>query len=72
MNDWSDWNFLVKGSYAALAIVLGWATAALAATPGTLTSLRAIHALTNDEARQGIPALPDACQNVLAWVGRIK
>lgn len=50
----------MKGSYAALAIVLGWATAALAATPGTLTSLRAIHALTNDEARQGIPALFEA------------
>ncbi len=44
----------------ALAIILGWATAGWAATPGTLTSLRAIHVLTNEEARQAMPVAFEA------------
>ena len=39
----------------AFAIFLGWAVAATAASPATLTSLRAIHSLTNDEAGQALP-----------------
>src|ERR1035438_5654553 len=39
----------------AVAIVLGWASAAWAASPATLTTLRAIHALTNAEASKGLP-----------------
>ena len=39
----------------ALAVILGWAAAALAAEPGTLTSVRAIHALSNAEATHAIP-----------------
>lgn len=42
-------------SIAAVSIFLGWACAAGAATPATLTSLRAIHALTNTEAAQRLP-----------------
>ena len=37
------------------AILLGWATAAWAAPPGPLTTLRAIHALTNAEASKELP-----------------
>ena len=37
-----------------LAIVLGWAATAWAAPPATLTTLRAIHAVTNAEASQKI------------------
>ncbi|MGA2807248.1 MAG: GGDEF domain-containing protein [Terracidiphilus sp.] len=44
----------------ALAIVLGWASAALAAEPGTLTSLRAIQALSKTEASQSIPVAFEA------------
>ena len=36
-------------------MMLGWASAALAAAPGALTSLRAIHALTNDQASEKVP-----------------
>ena len=39
----------------AIAIFLGWAVAASAATPGTLTSLGAIRSLTNEQASQGLP-----------------
>ncbi len=39
----------------AVAIILGCATAALAGTPGTLTSLRAIHSLTLDQASLALP-----------------
>jgi diguanylate cyclase (GGDEF)-like protein len=42
----------MKRSTLAFAILLGWATAVLAAAPGTLTSLRQIHALTNEQAAQ--------------------
>ena len=44
----------------AVAIVLGWASAAWAAAPATLTTLRAIHALTNVEAHQAIPVAFEA------------
>src|ERR1035441_69978 len=37
------------------AILLGWVVAAWAATPGTLTTLRAITALSNAEASKGLP-----------------
>jgi diguanylate cyclase (GGDEF)-like protein len=37
------------------AIILGWASAAWAADPGTLTTLRAVHALTNAQASQALP-----------------
>jgi diguanylate cyclase (GGDEF)-like protein len=37
------------------AIILGWATAGWAATPGTLTSVRAIRALSKAEASQELP-----------------
>ena len=36
-------------------IALGWAPAALAAAPAPLTSVRAIHELTNAEANKGLP-----------------
>ncbi|MGA2634454.1 MAG: GGDEF domain-containing protein [Terracidiphilus sp.] len=39
----------------AIAIILGWAVAASAATPGRLTTLRAIHSLTLDQAYQALP-----------------
>ena len=42
----------MKRSIAAVAIFLGWACAAWSATPAPLTTLRAIHALTNAEANQ--------------------
>jgi len=38
-------------------IALGWAAAAWAASPAPLTSVRAIHALTNAEAGKGLPVL---------------
>jgi hypothetical protein len=43
-----------------LAIVLGWAATAWAAPPATLTTLRAIHAVTNAEASQGLPVAFEA------------
>ena len=42
------------------AIILGCASAAWAAAPATLTTLRAIHALTNAEASQAIPVAFEA------------
>jgi diguanylate cyclase (GGDEF)-like protein len=51
---------LMKRLIPAIAIILGWTTAAWAATPGTLTSLRAIHSLTNEEARQTLPVAFEA------------
>jgi diguanylate cyclase (GGDEF)-like protein len=39
----------------AIATILGWAMAASAGTPGTLTSVRAIHSLTNQESSQALP-----------------
>ena len=44
----------------AIAIILGWATAALAGTPGPLTSLRAIHSLPDEEARKSLPVAFEA------------
>jgi diguanylate cyclase (GGDEF)-like protein len=43
----------MKRSIAALAVILGYFTSAWAAGPAPLTSLRAIHALTNAQAAQG-------------------
>jgi diguanylate cyclase (GGDEF)-like protein len=40
-----------------IAILLGWASAAWAAAPATLTSLRAVTQLTNAEASKGIPVV---------------
>jgi diguanylate cyclase (GGDEF)-like protein len=45
----------MKRSILALAIILGLASVAQAAGPGTLTALKAIHALTNEQASHGIP-----------------
>ena len=42
----------MKRSTLALAILLGWATAVLAAAPSTLTTLRQVHTLTNEQAAQ--------------------
>jgi len=44
----------------AIAILLGWATAALAAEPATLTSLRAVHDLTEVEASHALPVAFEA------------
>jgi diguanylate cyclase (GGDEF)-like protein len=50
----------MKGWAAALAIGLAWATTAHAAGPAPLTTLRAIHALTNAEASNGLPVAFEA------------
>ena len=44
----------------ALAVILVWASAAWSAAPAPLTSLRAVHALTNDEAGKGLPVAFEA------------
>ena len=44
----------------AFAIILGWASAGWAAPPGPLTTLSAIHALTNDEASHALPVAFEA------------
>jgi diguanylate cyclase (GGDEF)-like protein len=44
----------------ALAIVLGWASAAWAVAPAPLITLRAIHTLTNAEASQALPVAFEA------------
>jgi len=46
---------LWKRAFPSLAILLGFALSAWAAAPAPLTTLRAIHALTNVEARQALP-----------------
>ena len=43
----------MKSVLAAILIVFGWASAVDAAVPGTLTTLRAVHDLTHDQAAQG-------------------
>ena len=43
-----------------LAVVLGFALAAWAESPATLTSIRAIHALTNAEANHALPVAFEA------------
>src|ERR1022692_4668003 len=50
----------MKRSIPVLAIILGWATAALAAAPAPITTLRAIHALTNTEASKDMPVAFEA------------
>jgi diguanylate cyclase (GGDEF)-like protein len=50
----------MKRTVNALAIVLGCASAAWAATPGTLTTLRAVHVLTNAEAHHALPVAFEA------------
>jgi diguanylate cyclase (GGDEF)-like protein len=50
----------MKKSIPALAIVLGWATAAWAAAPTPITTLRAIRALTNAEAGKAVPVAFEA------------
>ena len=47
--------FPMKSTMKVLAIILGFASVALASAPGTLTSLRAIHDLSNDEASHALP-----------------
>jgi DNA-binding winged helix-turn-helix (wHTH) protein len=44
----------------AIAILLGWAAAAWATTPATLTTLNQIHALTNAEASKSLPVAFEA------------
>jgi len=43
-----------------LSMVLGWATVAWAAGPAPLTSLRAIHQLSNDQVREPVPVAFEA------------
>jgi diguanylate cyclase (GGDEF)-like protein len=45
----------MKRSIAILAVILGWFTAAWAAGPAPLTTIRAIKALTNEEANRNLP-----------------
>jgi diguanylate cyclase (GGDEF)-like protein len=52
------------------AIVLGWASAAWATAPATLTTLRAIHAVTNAEAIQAIPVDFEATVTYFRWYTR--
>ncbi|MGA2085859.1 MAG: GGDEF domain-containing protein [Terracidiphilus sp.] len=51
--------FSMKRLFPAFAIILGWASAAWAA-PAPLTTLRAIHALTNDQASHALPVTFEA------------
>ena len=51
----------------ALAVILGWVPAALVAQPGTLTSLRAVHALGNTEASHSIPVAFEATVTYYNW-----
>ena len=50
----------MKRSLAIAFVIFGWATATLAAAPVALTSLRAISALSNAEARQALPVAFEA------------
>jgi diguanylate cyclase (GGDEF)-like protein len=50
----------MKRSISVLAIILGFTSVVLAAEPGALTTLRAIHALTNDEASRALPVAFEA------------
>jgi diguanylate cyclase (GGDEF)-like protein len=50
----------MKRLVATFVVVLGSALAAWAETPATLTSLRAVHALSNDEASKGLPVVFEA------------
>lgn len=46
--------------FATILIVFGWASAAQAAIPGTLTTLRAVHDLNHADAARGLPAAFEA------------
>jgi diguanylate cyclase (GGDEF)-like protein len=51
-----QWHWIaMKKSTAALALVFGWAAAAWAAAPAPITTLRALHSLTNAEAAKALP-----------------
>ncbi|MFZ0747513.1 MAG: GGDEF domain-containing protein [Terracidiphilus sp.] len=50
----------MKRVIATILIAFGWASAACAATPGGLTTLRAIHALSHADARMAMPVLFEA------------
>ncbi len=50
----------MKRRIPAVAIILGWALAGWAAPPATLTTLRAVHALTNAEASHKLPVAFEA------------
>ena len=50
----------MKRSIPALSILLGWAMTAWSAAPAALTTLRAIHALTNSQAAQAPPVAFEA------------
>ncbi len=50
----------MKRSISALAIIIGLTSVAGAAEPGVLTTLRAVHALTNDEASHALPVAFEA------------
>jgi len=50
----------MKRAISAVTVILGCLTAAWAAGPAPLTSLRAIHALTNEEANHHLPVVFDA------------
>jgi diguanylate cyclase (GGDEF)-like protein len=50
----------MKKLISAIAMILGCASVAWAAAPGTLTTLHAVHSLTNAEASQGLPAVFEA------------
>ena len=55
-----DRIFPMKRLIPVFVIVLGWASAAWAAAPATLTTLSAIHALTNAEASHALPVAFEA------------
>src|ERR1035441_3797259 len=65
-----DRIFPMKRLILAIAIVLGCTSAAWAAAPATLTTLRAIHALTNAEANQAIPVDFEATVTYFRWYTR--
>jgi len=50
----------MKRAFSALTVIFGCLAAAWAADPAPLTSLRAIHVLTNDEANRGLPVVFEA------------
>src|ERR1035438_6507261 len=50
----------MKSSISVLAVILGCLTSACAAGPAPLTSLEAIHALSNAQASQGLPVAFEA------------
>jgi diguanylate cyclase (GGDEF)-like protein len=50
----------MKKLFPAISILLGWASFGWAVAPAPLTTLRAVHALTNEEARQKMPVVFEA------------